>query len=60
MTAHVLVAGTLFREPEQRPSKAGKPFVTATIGAKDGDASQLWVLAFSETARAELMRLTDG
>lgn len=49
----------LFREPVQRTSKAGKAFVTATIHAKDGDASLWWkVVAFSETA--ELMRLTDG
>jgi len=61
MTAHVLISGTLFREPEQCTSKAGKPFVTATIRAKDGDASQWWkVLAFSESVQAELMRLTDG
>jgi hypothetical protein len=37
MTAHVLITGTLFRAPEQRTSKAGKPFVTATLKAKDGD-----------------------
>jgi hypothetical protein len=37
MTAHVLVTGTLFRPPEQRTSKAGKPFVTATIRTKDDD-----------------------
>jgi single-stranded DNA-binding protein len=61
MTAHVLVAGTLFREPEQRTSRSDKPFVTATIRARDGDASQWWkMVAFSETAQAELMRLTDG
>ena len=55
------MCGQLFREPEQRTSKAGKPFVTATIRAKDGEAAQWWkVLAFAETARAELMRLTDG
>jgi hypothetical protein len=49
MTAHVLVSGALFRPPEQRTSKASKPFVTATIRVKDGDESQ-WrkVLAFSE------------
>lgn len=60
MTARVLLSGTLFREPEQRTSKAGNPFVMATIRAKDGDASQWWkMLAFSETAQVELMRLTD-
>jgi hypothetical protein len=40
MTAHVLVAGQLFREPEQRTSKGGKLFVTATIRAKDGETAQ--------------------
>jgi single-stranded DNA-binding protein len=51
----------LFRGPEQRTSKARKPFVTATIRAKDGEAAQWWkVLAFSETVQSELMRLTDG
>ena len=61
MTAHVLVSGMLFREPEQRTSKAGKPFVTATLKAKDGETAQWWkVLAFSESVQAELMRLTDG
>jgi hypothetical protein len=35
LTAHVLISGVLFREPEQRTSKAGKPFVTTTIRAKD-------------------------
>lgn len=40
MTAHVLVSGTLFREPEQRISKAGKPFVTATIRAIEHASAQ--------------------
>jgi hypothetical protein len=31
MSAHVLVAGVLFRTPEQRVSKTGKTFTTATI-----------------------------
>jgi Single-strand binding protein family len=61
MSAHVLIAGTLFRQPEQRTSKAGKPFVTATIRVKDGDESQWWkVLAFSDSIKAELMRMADG
>jgi single-stranded DNA-binding protein len=59
MTA--LVTGVFFRAPEQRTSKAGKPFVTATIRVKDGDASQFWrITAFSESAQAELMRLGEG
>jgi hypothetical protein len=61
MTAYALVTGTLFRAPEQRTSKAGKLYVTATIKAKDGDAFQFWrATAFSESSQAELMRLTDG
>jgi single-stranded DNA-binding protein len=61
MTAFALVSGSLFRAPEQRTSKAGKPFATATIRAADGEASQWWrVTVFSETAQAELMRLADG
>ncbi|WP_051948649.1 single-stranded DNA-binding protein [Methylosinus sp. PW1] len=61
MTAHVLVSGTLYRAPEQKTSKAGKPFVVATIRAKDGDGSQWWkVMCFSESAGAELLRLADG
>jgi single-stranded DNA-binding protein len=61
MSTYVLVSGSLFRAPEQRTSKAGKLYVTATIKAKDGDAFQFWrVTAFSESVQAELMRLTDG
>jgi hypothetical protein len=61
MSAFAIVTGALYRAPEQRTSKAGKPFVTATIRAKDGDALQWWkVVAFSETAQSELMRLVDG
>ena len=67
MTA-ALVTGSLFRAPEQRTSKAGKPFVVATIKAKDGasrdglgDAFQWWrVTAFSEHVQAELLRLGEG
>jgi single-stranded DNA-binding protein len=61
MSAHVLIVGALFREPEQRTSKAGKPFVVATLKAKDGADAQWWrLVVFSETTGAELMRLSDG
>jgi hypothetical protein len=33
MSAYVLVTSVLFRAPEQRTSKAGKLFVTATLKA---------------------------
>ena len=56
-----LVNGQLFRAPEQRTSKTGKPYVTATLKVKDGEASQWWrVTAFSESAQAEIMRLAEG
>jgi single-stranded DNA-binding protein len=56
-----LVTGSLFRAPEQRQSKAGRPFVTATIRAKDGDGMQfIRLVVFSESASAELMRLSEG
>jgi hypothetical protein len=38
VTAHILISGTLYRAPEQRTSKSGKPFVTGTLRVKDGDA----------------------
>jgi single-stranded DNA-binding protein len=58
---HALVSGTLFRAPEQRTSKVGKPYVSTTLKIKEGDASQfVRVSVFSETAQAELMRLSDG
>jgi hypothetical protein len=61
LTAYCLITGTLFRAPEQKVSKTGKPFVVATIRAKDGESSQWWkVLSFSESGGAELMRLSDG
>jgi single-stranded DNA-binding protein len=61
MTAFAIVTGSLFKAPEQRTSKTGRPYVTATIRAKDGDASQWWrVMAFSESAQVELMRLSEG
>jgi single-stranded DNA-binding protein len=61
MSTYVLVSGSLFHAPEQRTSKAGKPFVTATIKSKDGEAVQWWkIVAFAECAQAELLRLGDG
>jgi hypothetical protein len=53
MTAYVLVSGTIFRAPEQRTSKAGKPFVAATIRAKDGEATQ-WCSPFQRPFKPNL------
>jgi single-stranded DNA-binding protein len=61
MTAHALVLGSLFKAPEQRMSKGGKPYVVATLKVKAGDDLVWWrVTAFSEPAQAGLMRLGDG
>lgn len=62
MSAVVLITGALFRVPEQKTSKAGKPYVAATIRAREGDGQQqFWkLLAFNDAAQSELMRLDQG
>jgi single-stranded DNA-binding protein len=61
MSATALISGKLFRTPEHRTSKTGKPFVTATIREGNGDAVTWWkVLCFSESGCEELKRLDDG
>lgn len=61
MSAAVLINGVIFREPERRLSKAGKPFVSATVKVRDGDGFQFWkMIVFSESIGEEIMRLSDG
>jgi len=61
MSVLALVTGSIFRRPAQRTSKAGKPFVTTTVKVAAGNELQFWnVIAFSETAQAELLRLDEG
>ncbi len=62
MSAHVLVTGVMYRQAEQRTSKTGKAFVTATLRCKSEAAASEWwkVVCFSESACAELLRLSDG
>jgi single-stranded DNA-binding protein len=61
MSVHVMIAGSLFREPTQKTSKTGKPFVVATIKVAADNELQFWnVLAFSESAQAEILRLAFG
>lgn len=63
MSLFGLASGTLWKAPERRTSKAGKPFMFATLrsGGADGD-NVIWVklFAFSDGARAELELLNDG
>jgi single-stranded DNA-binding protein len=61
MTVFALVSGSLFRAPEQRTSKTGKPFVTATIVSKDGESSTFVnIVAFSDSAKEALLALGEG
>ena len=61
MTVVALITGAIFKPPEQRISKAGKPFVLTTVRVVDGNISGYWqILAFAETAQADLMRLELG
>jgi single-stranded DNA-binding protein len=63
MTVAVLISGSIFREPQQRTSQSGKRYVVTTIkvAAADNTTSDFWnVLAFGDTAGAELMRLAVG
>ncbi|HEV7911390.1 MAG TPA: single-stranded DNA-binding protein [Methylocella sp.] len=61
MTLLALIAGQIFRQPENKTSKNGKAFLAGTLRIKDGESSQfVRFVAFSETAQAELMRLVDG
>jgi single-stranded DNA-binding protein len=59
MSVAVLISGSLFKAPEQRTSQAGRRFVSATIkvGGESGNAEFWSVLAFGDTAGAELMLL---
>ena len=59
--AFALISGSLTKNPEQKSSKSGNPYVVATIRTKDGQESQFWrIMAFSESVREELTRLRDG
>jgi single-stranded DNA-binding protein len=61
MTAVALITGALFRAPELKTAKTGKPYATATVKVAADNAVDFWsVLAFSESAQAELMRLGEG
>ena len=57
----VLVAGTLWRDPAAKQSKAGKQFVTGLLKAGT-QTETLWVncVAFDTTAQSELLRLAAG
>jgi single-stranded DNA-binding protein len=60
MSVAILISGSIFKEPQQRTSQSGRSYVTTTLkaAAADNASSDFWsVLAFGDTAGAELMRL---
>jgi hypothetical protein len=60
MSVAILISGSIFKEPTQRTSASGKRYVVTTLkaAAADNATSDFWsVLAFGDTAGAELMRL---
>lgn len=60
MTALGLIAGKIWRAPEGRTAKNGKPFATAVMREGTGDAVTWWsVVAFAENA-VELLQLKAG
>jgi single-stranded DNA-binding protein len=61
MTASALISGRVFRDPERRVSKGGKPFVAAKLREGAGDSAVWWsVVAFADDVREELSLLRDG
>jgi single-stranded DNA-binding protein len=60
MTVAILISGSLFKDPQRKTSQSGRSYVTTTLkaAAADNASSDFWsVLAFGDTAGAELMRL---
>lgn len=57
-----LISGKLHEAPQQRTSKAGKPFVTAKVRASAGEAESLFVnvIAFEAEAQRALLALAAG
>jgi hypothetical protein len=61
MSDRAIVSGVLFRPPATKTSKAGKPYVFATIRSGSGEAVRWWkCFVFSESAIDEISQLGDG
>jgi single-stranded DNA-binding protein len=54
---HALITGVIFREVEQRTSKAGNAFSTATLRLRDGVFARVTV--FGEAAQ-DFLQLSEG
>ena len=61
MTARALVSGVIFKAPQTKTSKAGKPYAIATIREGTGERVRWWkAFVFNEFAIEEILRLGDG
>jgi hypothetical protein len=61
MSATVLVSGKLWRDPERKTTKTGRPYTSAALRDGQGDDAVWWkLLAFNEAAAEEPLRLRDG
>ena len=62
MSIDALITGRLHARPEERTSKAGKPFATAKLIAAAGDGERLFVnvIAFDAAVVSSLLALDAG
>jgi hypothetical protein len=61
MSARAIVSGALFRAPESKTSKTGRPYALATIREGTGELTRWWkAFIFSASAIEEVQRLGDG
>lgn len=60
MSARAIVIGALFRAPQTKISKAGKPYAIATIREGTGERVRWWKAFVFNAAIEEVMRLGDG
>jgi hypothetical protein len=61
MSARALIAGRLYKNPERKVSRAGRPYVAAVVMEGAGDSATWWRIAsFNDVISDELVRLSDG
>jgi single-stranded DNA-binding protein len=61
MSMHILLTGTLHKDPTQRTSQNGKAFVTCSLRIEQ-EGGTIWasVICFDQAAREELLRCHAG
>jgi hypothetical protein len=61
MSARPIVSGVLYRAPETRAGKSGKPYVLATVREKHGDATRWWrCFVFDDAPSEAIICLSAG